>query len=88
MRHSLFDSEPIVTGIANELIDYWVRPGLTIASSSIMNDIIDEFETESNMHSGPFALLTIMKKKHKSRHLHKYPIEKTKTPKSTFLKKN
>ena len=69
----------------NELIDYCVRPGLIIASS-IINDIVDKFETESSLH---LALMSVIKK-HKFtdgiRHLQKYPIEQNKIPKSTFLK--
>ena len=44
--HMSFDSQPVITSIVNELIDYCVRPGLII-TSSIINDIIGEFETES-----------------------------------------
>ena len=43
-------SQPVITGIVNELTDYCVRPGLIIASS-IINDIIDELKTKSNLHS-------------------------------------
>ena len=49
LSHSSFDPQPVITGFVNELIDFCVRPGLIIASS-IINDIIDEFEKESSMH--------------------------------------
>ena len=42
-----FDSQPVITGIVNKLLDFCVRPGLIIASS-IINHIIDE--KESIMH--------------------------------------
>ena len=48
--HSFFDPQPVVTAIVNILIDYCVRPELNIASS-IINDIIGKFETESSLHS-------------------------------------
>ena len=48
--HTSFDPQPVITGIVNELIDYCVRPGLIVASS-IINDIIDKFETESSLYS-------------------------------------
>ena len=86
LSHSFFDPRPIITHIVNELIDYCFRPGLIIASS-IINDIIDKFETESSLHSGPFALLEKHKINDGIRHLQKYPIEKAKILKSTFLKK-
>ena len=50
LSHLSFDPQPVITGFVNELIDYCVRPGLIIASS-IINDIIDEFENESSTHS-------------------------------------
>ena len=45
-----FDPQPVIYPIVNELIDYCVRPGLNIASS-IINDIIGEFETERSLHT-------------------------------------
>ena len=77
LRHSPFDPQPVIIGFVNELIDYCVKPGLIIASS-IINDIIGEFENESRMH---------YQEKHKFSDLQKYPIEKNKIPKSTFLRK-
>ena len=47
--HSSFDPQPVITGIVSELVDYCVKPGLIIASS-IINDIIGEFETECSLH--------------------------------------
>ena len=49
LSHSSFDTQPVITGFVNELIDYCVSPGLII-TSSIINDIIDEFENKSSMH--------------------------------------
>ena len=49
LSHLSFDPQPVITSIVNELIDFCVRPELLIASS-IINDIIDKFETESSLH--------------------------------------
>ena len=48
--NSSFNPQPVITGIVNELIDYCVRLGL-INASSIISDIIGEFETESSLYS-------------------------------------
>ena len=50
LSHSSFDPQPAITGFVNELIGYCVRPGL-ITTSSIINDIIDQFKNKSRMHS-------------------------------------
>ena len=60
---------------------------INIIATSIINDIIDEFETKSSLYSGLFALLEKHKINDGIRHKQKYPIEKNKIPKSTFLKK-
>ena len=84
---SSFDPQQVITGIVNELIDYCVRPGLIIASS-IINDIIGEFETESSLHS-----TVNYQEKHKLNTDISYDIykntqlKKTKYPNQQFLKK-
>ena len=78
LSHSSFDPQPI---IVNELIDYCVRSGLIIASS-IINDIIDGFETESSLLSGSFASL---KTQFNDGIYKNIQLKRKKIPKSSFL---